>query len=144
MRMWRGVVEVLISRAGDCVYGNISVEYLETLVNYASNRVAWYMPYIGPFRCIQTLVLYDSALDVPEPWRFLPWADAHYKSREVTLSRAHTRRGETWGNGEWPNRTQQHTTRCGHFDQICFLWLAIFGQKIEIDFIAQLKIIKRQ
>jgi len=37
-----------------------------------------------------------------------------------------------------------YTTRCGHFDQICFLWLAIFGQKIEIDFIAQLKIIKRQ
>jgi len=28
------------------------------------------------------------------------------------------------------------TTCCSHFDQICFLWLALFGQKIEIDFIA--------
>jgi len=39
--MRRGVVEVLISRAGgDSVHENISVEYVETLVNYALKWVA--------------------------------------------------------------------------------------------------------
>jgi len=39
---------------------------------------------------------------------------------------------------------QHHTitTHCGHFDQKCFLWLATFGQKMKIDSIAQLKIVK--
>jgi len=35
-----------------------------------------------------------------------------------------------------------YTTRCGHFDQKCFFVLATFGQKIEIDPVAQLKIVK--